>query len=376
MRGRSEVNIRSVVLHRIRMELVAPFATSYGTYDDRETIVVQVIDEQGLSGWGECVAFETPWYTEETVQGAWHMMQRFLIPPLLRQPLDHPQQMVKLWKAIRRNTMAKAGLEMAVWDLYAKQLNKPLYELVGGQGKPIKVGVAIGLQPSLEQYYELIDQYLEHGYERIKIKIKPEQDIKLVAALRARYPQLALMADANSAYSLSDAAHLQQLDQYGLLMIEQPLAADDIIDHAKLQAELETPVCLDESIISYDDARQAIELGSCRVINVKLGRVSGWNEALRIHQLCLERQIPLWCGGMLETGIGRAHNLALASLPGFTIPGDISASSRYWQRDIVAPEVTVKQGRVSLSPAAGIGVEVDEEFMSSLTLEKLVINEA
>jgi O-succinylbenzoate synthase len=365
------MNISSVVLHRLRMELVTPFATSYGTYHDRETIIVQIIDEQGVSGWGECVAFETPWYTEETVQGAWHMMEQFLIPSLLQGQIDHPQQLSSLWQGIRRNTMAKAGLEMALWDLYAKGQNKPLYEVVGGDSKPLKVGVAIGLQANLSHYYRFIDQYMQQGYERIKVKIKPGSDIDLIAALRNRYPTIALMADANSAYALSDMQHLQQLDAYNLLMIEQPLAADDIIDHAQLQAQLATPICLDESIVSYDDVRHAIGLGSCRVINIKLGRVGGWNEALRIHQLCLEQHIPLWCGGMLETGIGRAHNLALASLPGFTLPGDISASARYWERDIILPEVVIEQGKVNLPEGAGIGFEVDYDYMDNLTHGKL-----
>ena len=367
------MNIRSVILHRIKMSLIAPFATSYGAYTDRETIIVQVVDEQGLSGWGECVAFATPWYTEETVQGAWSMMEQFLIPPLLEQPIAHPEELTELWQGIRRNKMAKAGLEMAIWDLYSKRLNKPLYEVMGGNSQPLKVGVAIGLQHNIARYYELIDGYIEQGYERVKVKIKPGNDVELIAAIRKRYPHLALMADANSAYSLSDIAHLQQLDPYGLLMIEQPLAVDDIIDHARLQGELTTPICLDESIISYDDVRHALQLGSCRIINVKLGRVGGWNEALRIHQLCLENNIPLWCGGMLETGIGRAHNLALASLPGFTLPGDISASNRYWERDIILPEVVIDEGKVHLPQGAGIGFEVDLDYMESLTLQKLEV---
>lgn len=367
------MKIESVVLHRIQMELVSPFVTSYGAYTDRETIIVQVIDRDGFIGWGECVAFATPWYTEETVQGAWHMLQQFLIPPLLEQELAHPSALTSLWSGIRRNAMAKAGLEMAVWDAYAKRQQKPLYQLIGGVRDEIKVGVAIGLQPTIQHYCQLIDQYMEQGYERIKVKIKPEQDLSLIAELRERYPQLPLMADANSAYSLSDIDHLMQLDPYQLMMIEQPLAADDIVDHAQLQQQLNTPICLDESILHAEDARKAIQLGSCKVINVKLGRVGGWNEALRIHQLCCDNNVPLWCGGMLETGIGRAHNMALATLAGFTIPGDISASARYWKRDIITPEVTVDKGSVRLPQLPGIGFEVDEQYMASLTLDKLVM---
>ena len=367
------MKIESVILHRLRMELVSPFVTSYGAYTDRETIIVQAIDSDGHVGWGECVAFATPWYTEETVQGAWHMLQQFIIPPLLQQEIKHPRELTQLWSGIKRNAMAKAAVEMAVWDAYAKRQNKPLYQLIGGTRHEIKVGVAIGLQPTINHYYELIDQYLEQGYERIKVKIKPGQDLSLVASLRERYPQLPLMADANSAYTLEQTEELKQLDPYNLMMIEQPLAADDMIDHAQLQQHLQTPICLDESILHAEDVRKAIQLGSCKVVNVKLGRVGGWNEALRIHQLCRDHDVPLWCGGMLETGIGRAHNMALATLPGFTIPGDISASSRYWQRDIITPEVTVDQGSVRLPNQPGIGFEVDEQYAESLTLAKLVM---
>lgn len=367
------MKIEAVLLHRIRMELITPFATSYGAYTDRETILVQVIDENGISGWGECVAFATPWYTEETVLGAWHVLEQFLIPSLLKEQIQHPRQLPQLWQAVKRHAMAKAGLEMAVWDLYAKLQKKPLYQLIGGIRDEIQVGVAIGLQPTIEQYYEWIDQYIAQGYARIKVKIKPGQDVSLIAALREKYPQLPLMADANSAYTLKDIDHLRQLDRYQLMMIEQPLAADDIIDHAELQHSMSTPICLDESILQAEDVRKAVQLGSCQIINVKLGRVGGWNEALRIHELCVEKKVPLWCGGMLESGIGRAHNMALATLVGFTIPGDISASSRYWQRDIIAPEVTVNQGKVALSKLPGIGVEVDTDYVSALTLNKLEI---
>lgn len=367
------MKIESVTLHRIRMELVSPFVTSYGAYVDRETIIVQVVNSDGNIGWGECVAFATPWYTEETVQGAWHMLQQFLIPPLLEQEIRHPNELTSLWSGIKRNSMAKAGVEMAVWDAYAKHQHKPLYQLIGGVRDEIKVGVAIGLQPTIEHYCQLIDQYLQQGYERIKVKIKPGRDLSLIAELRERYPQLPLMADANSAYTLANLNDLKQLDPYHLMMIEQPLAADDIIDHAKLQSNLNTPICLDESILHAEDVRKAIQLGSCKVVNVKLGRVGGWNEALRIHKLCLDHNVPLWCGGMLETGIGRAHNMALATLAGFTIPGDISASSRYWYRDIIMPEVSVDKGSVRLPDKPGIGFEVDEQYIASLTLDKLMM---
>lgn len=370
------ITIRSITLHRINMSLKAPFVTSNGAYVDRETILIEATDCEGNVGWGECVAFTTPWYTEETVQGAWHMLQSFLIPSLLGATLAHPNELPALLSNVKRNQMAKAGLEMAIWDLYGQLTEKPLFELIGGVRKELKVGVAIGLQPSIDDYYRLIEQYIADGYERMKIKIKPGQDIELVAAIRARYPKLPLMVDANSAYNLDDIAHLQQLDDYDLMMIEQPLASDDIVDHAKLQAKLKTAICLDESIITYDDARKAIELGSCKIINVKLGRVGGMTEAIRIHDLCQVHDIAIWCGGMLESGIGRAHNMALASLSQFTIPGDISASARYWHKDIILPEVKIARGAVLLPTGAGIGFEIDREYIQQLTLDRLKFNDS
>jgi len=356
------------------MELKAPFVTANGAYVDRETILIEVTDREGNSGWGECVAFATPWYTEETVQGAWHILQSFLIPALLSAELKHPSELSNIFSHVKRNQMAKAGLEMAIWDLYGQLTGQPLHQLIGGVRGELKVGVAIGLQAHMDDYYRLIEQYSADGYERMKIKIKPGNDITLIEALRSRYPKLPLMADANSAYTLNDMAHLQQLDNYDLMMIEQPLAADDIVDHAKLQSQMKTPICLDESIITYDDARKAIELGSCRVINVKLGRVGGMTEAIRIHDLCKKHDIAIWCGGMLESGIGRAHNMALASLSHFTIPGDISASARYWHRDVILPEVKIEQGVVLLPIGAGIGFNVNREYIEQLTLERLKLN--
>ena len=368
------ITIQSITLHRVSMDLKAPFVTANGAYLDRETIVIEVTDSQGNVGWGECVAFATPWYTEETVQGAWHILRDFLIPTLLGTRLAHPNELPALLANVKRNGMAKAGLEMAIWDLYGQISGKPLFELIGGVRKELKVGVAIGLQSSLDDYYRLIEQYTADGYERMKIKIKPGQDINLVAAIRSRYPNLPLMVDANSAYDLGDIAHLQQLDDYNLMMIEQPLASDDIVDHAKLQSKLTTPICLDESIITYDDARKAIELGSCKIMNVKLGRVGGMTEAIRIHDICQQHDIAVWCGGMLESGIGRAHNMALASLSGFTIPGDISASARYWHQDIIEPEVKIEHCVVVLSTGAGIGFDVNREYMQQLTQERVEFN--
>lgn len=363
------MGIQTIKLHRIHMVLKSPFATAQGTYTDRETIIVEMVDSTGRVGWGECVAFATPWYTEETTETAWHVLERFLIPALLDQRNDvvHPEQLPELFQTVKRHHMAKASLEMAAWDLYAKQRGIPLSEAIGGTKREVEAGVAIGLQQSEAELFALIESYIQQGYNRIKVKIKPKNDIALIKSIRSRFPKLQLMADANSSYSLRHSELLAQLDRYDLLMIEQPLADDDIVDHAKLQAQLSTPICLDESIVSLERARQAIELGSCRVINIKLGRVGGMTEAKRIHDLCLANGIPVWCGGMLETGIGRAHNIALSSLSGFTIPGDLSASSRYWERDIITPEVTVTSGRIVVPTAPGIGYEVDRDYLQSLT---------
>jgi len=362
------MRIDQITLHRICLQLKSPFATSYGAYTDRETILVELRDESGTTGWGECVAFATPWYTEETVETAWHLMERYLIPTLLRREIAHPNEVFPLLGFVKRHHMAKAGLEMAVWDLYAKQRGLPLASVIGGVRQEIETGVAVGLQATPEQLYRVIEQYLTDGYRRIKCKIKPGLDVELVRGIREHFPELPLMADANSAYTLEDLDLLRQLDDYGLMMIEQPLGADDIIDHAELQKQLATPICLDESLVSSEDVRKALKLGSCRVVNVKIGRVGGLSEAIRIHDLCAASGVPLWCGGMLETGVGRAHNIALATLPGFTLPGDISASARYWNRDIITPEVTVKDGKITVSDRPGIGYEVDRDYLRHVTL--------
>lgn len=362
------MHIASITLHQIRMPLKSPFAASYGVYHDRETILIEVQDESGCIGWGECVAFAEPWYTEETIGTAWHIMESFLIPQLLGKRLDHPREVSRLFAGIKRNPMAKAGLETAVWDLYAKLQGKPLAEMLGGVRKEIETGIAIGLQPTTKKLYEAIDRSLEAGYRRVKVKIKPGMDIDLIRSIRAGYPDLALMADANSAYTPADAPHLKRLDEYKLMMIEQPLDAEDIIDHAALQKQLATPICLDESLVSLDHVRHALTLGSCRVVNIKIGRVGGLSSALQIHDLCASHGVPVWCGGMLETGIGRAHNIALATLPSFTLPGDISASDRYWERDVISPPVAVSDGKIAVPEGPGIGVEVDREYLGHVTL--------
>lgn len=363
------MNLHSVTLHHIKMTLKTPFVNSLETVTDRELIIVEAKDTDGYIGFGEGVAFTSPWYTEETLETSWHMLKDFMIPTLKAQVLTHPSDVEHLLKGIRRNPMAKYAIEGAIWDLYAKREGIPLAEALGGTAKRIKAGVAVGASEP-EKMLNEISKRIEEGYERIKVKIKPSQDLSLIEAIRKSHPSIELMADANSAYTLNDIERLKELDQYGLLMIEQPLAADDIVDHALLQKELATPVCLDESIASYDDARRALSLNSCRIINIKPGRVGGLSVSKKIHDLCASQNIPVWCGGMLESGIGRAHNIALSSLPNFTIPGDVSASSRYWERDIILPEVTVEKGSIAVPDGSGIGFELNRKELERVTLTK------
>ncbi|MDP4163501.1 MAG: o-succinylbenzoate synthase, partial [Bacillota bacterium] len=310
------------------------------------------------------------WYTEETVKTSLHMMSDFLIPLLKQRPVSHPDETLALFASIRGNKMAKAALEMALWDLYAKRKLLPLSRVLGGTQERIPAGVVIATD-SISSAIEQIEHYLLEGYQRIKLKIHPGHDISVLADIRRHYPDLPIMADANSAYTLKDADRLKALDEFRLLMIEQPLAHDDIIEHSFLQKQLKTPICLDESIHSFDDVRKAVEFGSCQIINIKIGRVGGLLEAKKIHDYCVEREIKVWCGGMIEFGVSRAHNIALASLPGFTIPGDISASSRFWEQDIILPEVIVEKGFVKVPDAPGIGFSINAQRLKQVTLEKI-----
>ncbi|OAO77167.1 N-acylamino acid racemase O-succinylbenzoate synthase [Geobacillus stearothermophilus] len=361
------INIEYVILRHLQMELKAPFTTSFGTFQRKELILVEVVDRDGVSGWGESVAFSAPWYSEETVKTNWHMLEDFLVPLALAEPIHHPEELSKRFSAIRQNNMAKAALEGAVWDLYAKRLGVPLSQALGGTKKDIEVGVSIGIQLTVADLLQVMERYVAQGYRRIKVKIKPGWDVDVIRDVRRAFPDVPLMADANSAYTLADADRLKALDEFGLLMIEQPLAADDLVDHARLQPLLQTPVCLDESIRSYDDARKALDLGSCRIINIKIGRVGGLGEAKRIHDLCAERGAPVWCGGMLEAGVGRAHNIAITTLENFTLPGDTAASSHYWERDIITPEVEVHGGLIRVPDAPGIGYDVDRRQVERYT---------
>jgi o-succinylbenzoate synthase len=356
-----------VVTRLVRLPLREPFETSFGRIDSRLIFLVSV-ESNGLAGWGEVVAAEEPRYSYETVGTASHVIRDFLAPALMAQPVSSLANLAARFSRFKGHNMARAGLELACLDLWARMQRRSLSQLIGGTRARVPVGVSLGIQSSPRDLLERVDKYLALGYQRIKIKIKPGWDVDIVAEVRRRYPDILLSVDANAAYTLRDVARLKALDEYGLLMIEQPLDSDDLIDHATLQAELNTPLCLDESITSSRRAEQALNLGSCRVINIKVGRVGGYSQALAIHDLCLGRGVPVWCGGMLESGIGRAHNLALASLPGFTLPGDISASSRYFERDLVVPEVSVAEdGTAAVPTGLGIGLEVDLGYIEKCT---------
>lgn len=362
------MKIDRVILREIRLPLVHYFETSFGRTDLRRILLVQ-IDADGGSGWGECTAPEGPFYSEETIDTAWLVIENFIAPLIVGSEIGHPSRLPPAVGHIRGHNMAKGAIEASLWDLFARLCKKPLYQLIGGTRTQIDCGVSIGIQESLAKLLEKIEAELDAGYRRIKIKIKPGWDVQIVEAVRTRFPDIPLMVDANSAYTLRDADLLAQLDDFNLLMIEQPLRHDDIVDHARLQERLRTPICLDESIRSYYDAKAALELGSCQVINIKLGRVGGFAAARRVHDLCYAQGIPVWCGGMLESGIGRAHNIALSSLPGFTIPGDVSASCRYYHRDTTTrPVVVSPQGRITVPDGPGTGFLPDLPFLESLAV--------
>jgi len=359
--------IEKVEIRTVRLPLVEPFETSFGSIDSRLIFLVSV-QGGGQTGWGEVVAAEEPLYSYETVGTALHVIRDYLAPAILGEPVSDIAELARRLAPFRGHNMAKAGLELAYMDLIARLKGESLSQLIGGTRDRIPVGVSLGIQPSLEHLLERVDRYLGLGYQRIKLKIKPGWDIGIVSEVRRRHPDILLSVDANCAYTLADVDHLKSLDEFGLLMIEQPLEHDDLIDHAQLQAKIATSICLDESITGIGRARQALELGSCRIINIKIGRVGGYSQALGIHDLCYAKGIPVWCGGMLESGIGRAHNIALASLPGFVLPGDISASSRYFARDLIVPEVTVSaDGTVAAPRAPGLGFDVNLDYIIART---------
>ena len=364
------MKIDQIILREIRMPLVAPFETSFGATTQRRIVLVEVKGE-GNSGWGEVTAGETPFYNEENTDTAWIILKDFAIPRVLGQPLGSAAEAAERFEAIRGHRMATGGLEAALWDWEAKSKSIPLFQLIGGSQKEIPCGVSIGIQKNVKELLAKIRTELAAGYQRVKIKIKPGWDVAVLERVRKEFPRLRLMADANSAYTLADRAHLKTLDRFYLMMLEQPLAHDDLIDHARLQQWLETPICLDESIRTVRHAEQAIETNACRIINIKLGRVGGFTPAKQIHDYCLAAKIPVWCGGMLESGIGRAHNIALSTLPGFVLPGDVAASKRYWQQDVIQPEVEVtSEGTIRVTEGSGIGYEVSLERIEQLTVRK------
>jgi O-succinylbenzoate synthase len=361
------VQVDKIELRLVRLPLREAFETSFGAIDTRLIFLVSV-ESGGAIGWGEVVAAEEPRYSYETVGTAFHIIRDFLAPEMLAAPIKGLADLAARFDAFRGHNMAKAGLELAYVCLVAQMNGVSLSTLLGGVFERIPVGVSLGIQPTLDDLLKRVELYLGLGYQRIKLKIKPEWDVDVVAEVRRRNPYTLLSVDANSAYTLEDAAHLKALDDFNLLMIEQPLRYDDLLDHSKLQYRLSTPICLDESITSLHRAEQALDLRSCRVINIKVGRVGGYSQALAIHDLCHERAIPVWCGGMLESGIGRAHNLALASLPGFILPGDISASRRYFNRDVIVPEVLVAaDGTAEVPRLPGLGFEVDLAYVDDST---------
>jgi o-succinylbenzoate synthase len=364
--------IREVILHRLVMQLKDPFTTSFGTFREKEFYIIETVDEAGCSGFGESVAFTSPWYSEETVETNKHILEKFLIPLLFKEEIEHPDKVSRRFEFIRRNHMAKAAIEGAIWDLFAKRNHMPLYQVLGGKKQQIDVGISIGIQSTVYDLLKVVDNYVKEGYKRMKIKIKPGYDYEMLKEVRSHFPGIQMMADANSAYTLNDIGMLKKLDGLDLMMIEQPLAHDDIIDHATLQAQITTPVCLDESIHSLEDARKAVELGSCKIINIKIGRVGGLTESKKIHDYCAEHGVAVWCGGMLEAGVGRAHNIAITTLPQFILPGDTAGSSRYWERDIIDPEVIVQNGVITVPQLPGIGYEVNREILESLRIDKTV----
>lgn len=366
--------IKSIELIEINLPLVHFFETSFGRTYERRIILVRVTDADGSEGWGEITCGETPGYSDEWTDSAWVTAEKILAPLVVGKEVASAAGIWELMSWVRGHRMAKSGIETACWDLEAKKLGVPLWRHLGGVNQVIECGVSIGIQDSVEQLLDKIRIEVEAGYKRIKIKISPKWDYDVIKAVRREFGDIHLMGDANSAYTLDDIDKLRSLDEFNLMMLEQPLAHDDIIDHAKLQAQIKTPICLDEPIKSPDDARKAIELKSGKIINLKNGRVGGHTQSKLVEKVCRESGIPVWCGGMLESGVGRAHNIAISTLAGYTMPGDVSASKRYWHEDIIMPEVEVSpNGTITAPDAPGIGFEVKRARIEKLTVRKIAI---
>lgn len=367
------MKIKRVTLRRLRMPLRSHFETSFGRIYTRDCILLEM-ESENFTGYGECVADRDPGYSYETTSTSWHILEDFILPALVGRDLSHPGEVLERLKFIRGHGMAKAGFEMAMWDLLGKRDSRSLCEMLGGIQNKVPVGVSVGLQDSPQELVQVVGGYLDKGYGRIKIKIKPGRDVQDARAVRQAFPHVLLQVDANSAYTLQSAEALLPLDEFNLLLIEQPLAEDDMWDHSRLQPRFRTPLCLDESIHSTRHARQALEMGACRIINIKAGRVGGLIEAKSIHDLCIAHNTPVWCGGMLETGVGRASNLALASLPGFTLPGDISATERYYEEDITNERFTLNpDSTINVPQGPGLGITINPEAVERATIQTLVV---
>ncbi len=363
----------SITLREIRMPLVHFFETSFSRVYGRRILLLSAQCED-VVGWGECVAAEDPFYSSEWIDTAWSTIKHYLAPVVLGRSLVAAHESAGAMAKIRGHRMAKAAIENALWDAESQQKQQPLWKLLGGTTREIQCGVSIGIQDSVEQLLEKIEYELAAGYRRIKVKVKPGWDINVLERIRSRWPEIVLSCDANSAYRLDEVEHLRKFDRFKLLMIEQPLWNDDIYYHARLQRELSTAICLDESIRHARDAAAAVETGACRIVNIKVGRVGGFSEARKVHDVCRDNDVPVWCGGMLESGIGRAHNIALSTLPNFRLPGDVSASKRYWKEDIIEPEVEVSpQGTIAVSDQPGTGYRVREDLIERLTVRKETI---
>lgn len=362
------MTIETIVLREIRMRLRAPFETSFGVTQDRRILLVEVVVD-GVSGWGEVTTIESPSYNSETTETAWHIISEFIVPKLIGKEVRGGLDVALLLSAIRGHQMAKAGVENAIWHAEAELKRVPLAKLLGGTLDEIACGVSLGIRENPRALVGRVEEELRSGYQRIKLKIKPGKDSDFVAAVRKEFPDILLSVDANSAYELKDVDRLKKLDQFDLLMIEQPLQWDDIHSHAKLQPQIRTAICLDECINNAAHALAAIEVGACRIINVKLGRVGGHSSARQVHDVCQQHALPVWCGGMLESGVGRAHNIAMSTLPNFTLPGDVSASRRYWEEDIIEPEVEVSsRGTIRVPNSAGLGYVVKRDLVDRLTV--------
>ena len=367
------MKIESITLREIQMPLMHVFETSFGKTTGRRIILVTVHCE-GIDGWGECVAGEHPFYCEESVETAWYTLTQYFAPSLVGKKVESGCEAPRLLPGVRGHRLAKGALENAVWDAEATAKNVPMYKLLGGSQTRLPAGVSIGIQESIEKQVEKVRTELDAGYQRIKLKCKPGWDVKMLERIRKEWPEILLSVDANSAYTMNDFDHLKSFDQFNLLMIEQPLWNDDFYFHAKLQKQIKTAICLDEVIHSARDVEASAELGACRIINIKVGRVGGFSEAVKVHDASRKNNIANWCGGMLETGIGRSHNIALSTLPNFTLPGDVSASKRYWKEDIIEPEVTVSdKGFITVTDKPGRGYELKPELIERLTVRKEVV---